>query len=103
MNEKVNVIEAFKYLIGKRIYVELNGGFSCISDLGIIEDVTEDYLQIDIVGQDEDFTLFKDSGYNLDNIKDLTFDDGEDKFLFRVTFKLSSIAAYFYEYEEDEE
>lgn len=103
MDKSLNYMEVFKYLIGKRIYVELNGGISCIADIGIVENIDEDFLQIDIIGENDDFTIFKDSGYKIDRINDLTEDDEEDKFLFRVTFTFSTISAYFFEYEEDNE
>ena|SRR5690606_21032603 len=101
MDKTVNYMEVFKYLIGRNIYVELNGGISCISDIGIVENIKDDYLQIDIIGENDDFTIFKDSGYALDRVNDLTEDDEEDKFLFRVTFKFSSMSAYFFEYQEE--
>lgn len=88
-------------LRGKTVYVEIvNPLFQGISDLGEINAVIQDNTDIEIYGEYEDFSLTR-IGLKVDHENDLEEDDGEDSFLFKVKYPLTTTKLYFFEYEEE--
>jgi hypothetical protein len=87
---------------GKRVYIEIiSPYFHGFADLGIIHAVTQDNTDIEIYGENDNFSMQR-LGLKVVSEYDLEDDEQEDIFLFMVKYPISKTYLYFFEYEKNE-